>query len=486
MDVSIDRNPDAPLTLAVPQPDTKNSKPVDDIRLMVQKPAPPKPPVAPPKPPVAQPPPPKLASQPDPRPIDTRHTDPRHTDFRQTFEDFANPRKLKPPQSRDKYMDEIGDEDDDYDDDNDETGSMVPSDAGSDDVSPPPSEFTVEEPEDPDEPDYLKPSEGFRTIDEEKASLIFKLARAKRAGMPSSRNFTMASDIRDMRAEMARIEHELALDGSLKFQRKMLMMTVSVIEHMNNRYDPFELQLNGWSESVHSSLGDYDRVFERLHEKYKSKVQMAPEIELLFMLAGSAMMFHFTKTIFKQGLPGMSANPELMQSMMKAFAQSQAQQPQAPQRPPQPPPQQPPPSAPPSGQQGATQPQRREMRGPSMDIGGLLGGLGGLGGAMPFPPMPPPQPSRPPSLQISDAPEKSQAPAPAKKAVSFAAGTKRPLENDDAEGEDERLSDVVSDLESVPDDLSSFGSDTSSEDGNIKTIQVKKRGGKKSKNVITL
>lgn len=460
MDVSIDRNPESPLTLTVPQADTKISKPGDDINLFIQKQeqrkVPTRPAAGPSKlfpmqqkqtllrPMPAKPMPPK--------PAPPKQSPAAQPEFINTLEDFANPTKLR-------QTDEEPDLPDEYSD----TESEILSQGSGGQ----PSEYSVDEPEEPDElPDYLRPSPGFSTIDEEKASLIFKLARAKRAGMPSSRTFTMASDIRDMRSEMARIDHELALDGSIKFQRKMLMMTVSVLEHLNTRYDPFELQLSGWSESVHSSVSDYDRVFERLHEKYKSKVAIAPEIELLFMVAGSAMMFHFTKTVFKQGLPGMTANPELMQSMMKAFAQAQTT------------PKQPVPlsrasEAPQPAQPSHEKPSdgsRREMRGPQMDLGNILGGLTG-GGAMPFPPMAPPIMSK-----------SVQKPEPVQKAVTFAPGTKRPAEDDE-----ERLSDVVSDLESVPDDLSSLASE-STEDGAVRTVSVKggKGRGKRSKTVITL
>lgn len=458
MDVSIDRDPDSALTLAVPQPDTKKSKPGNDINLMLEKPSKPKPKPFPLQPRRVAPPPAPPAPRPPqvpPPPVPNMHS-------MDTFEAFANPHKLKPPPQVP--------EEDHYSDGESEDGSGGSDDSqgggGGDRVS----EYSVDEPPEPeDEPDYLRPSPGFSTLDEEKASLIFKLARAKRAGMPSSRTFNISSDIRDMRGEMARIDHELALDSSLKFQRKMLMMTVSVMEHCNTRYDPFDLQLDGWSESVHSSVSDYDRVFERLHEKYKSKVSVAPEIELLLMLGGSAMMFHFTKTVFKQGLPGVSANPDMLQSMLKAVAQARAPQvkPVATQEPPAPKPN--------------TKPgQRREMRGPQMDLGGIMGGFGG-GGAMPFPPIEPPQ--------IANAEKKGNKP---QKSVTFAQGTKRPAPREEEEEEEERLSDIVSDMgsvsiESLPDNLSSFGSE-STEDGAVRTVQMRAGKGraKRSKTVITL
>lgn len=461
MDVSIDRHAETPVTLAVPQAGANMKKPGDDIFLRIEKPET----VPPPRPPSAPRPPPP-APRPPPPPVQQQQPAMQSNDLRQTLEEFANPRKLGPVNlGNERPPSDIsggggGGDDDEYeDDDEDEDDEDDDGGAG----------YSVDEPLDDPAEEPLKPSEGFKTFDEEKAHLIFKLARAKRAGMPSSRTFTMASDIRDMRAEMARIDHELALDASLKFQRKILMASVSTIEFLNTRYDPFELRLSGWSESMMDSMGDYDTVFERLHDKYKSKVKMAPELELLMMVAGSAMMFHFTQTMFKQSLPGMTNNPELMQSMMNAVMQ--AQKPQAP--PPPPPSSKPAPPVPPQQQQQQQQEQqqqttgRREMRGPGMDLGGIMSMAGG--GALPFPPMGPPKPST-------------------KRAAEM------PLPEVDDEDDDDRVSDIVSDedLESVPEDLSSFGD---GEDPDIRTVAVKTvpkgRGGgagrgKKSKTIITI
>jgi hypothetical protein len=47
------------------------------------------------------------------------------------------------------------------------------------------------------------------------------------------------------------------------------------------------------------SQEDYDTVFEELFQKYRTKVEVAPEIKLMFMVGGSAMMFHLSKSMFK-------------------------------------------------------------------------------------------------------------------------------------------------------------------------------------------
>ena len=53
---------------------------------------------------------------------------------------------------------------------------------------------------------------------------------------------------------------------------------------------------------------------------------MAPELKLLFMVGGSAFMFHLTNTMFKSQLPGMGdimkQNPELMKQFASAAMNS--------------------------------------------------------------------------------------------------------------------------------------------------------------------
>ena len=70
------------------------------------------------------------------------------------------------------------------------------------------------------------------------------------------------------------------------------------------------------------NVEDYDEIFAELHEKYKSKAKMAPELKLLFQLGGSAIMIHMTNTMFKSSMPGMDdimrQNPELMQQFTQA------------------------------------------------------------------------------------------------------------------------------------------------------------------------
>ena len=212
---------------------------------------------------------------------------------------------------------------------------------------------------------YDQPSTGFNTVEEEKQDLLYKFYRLTSKGIPVSRKFNMQSDIKEMRSEFNRIQRDNDVKSSIRFSRRMLMACVTGIEFLNKRYDPFEVKLEGWSESVMENMDDYDNVFERLHDKYASKVSMAPEIELLLSLAGSAFMFHLTNSMFNS-LPNLKdiakQNPDVLKNMMQSMsatmnATTQSQQ------------QQPPP---PATQNESSSGGEREMRPPAMDMSNLF------------------------------------------------------------------------------------------------------------------
>lgn len=174
-----------------------------------------------------------------------------------------------------------------------------------------------------------EPTKSYEDIQKEKAEYLRLLERLQQKGIQSHKNFNMNSDYNEVKAEFERLSRLRECNQSIKFQRKMLIALVTGIEFLNTKFDPFDIKLEGWSENVHENVNDYDDVFEELHEKYKSKAQMAPELKLLFMLAGSGFMFHLTNTMFKSALPGMGdimkQNPELMKQFAQAATSSMSQ-----------------------------------------------------------------------------------------------------------------------------------------------------------------
>ncbi len=164
----------------------------------------------------------------------------------------------------------------------------------------------------------------------EKFKYLRKLETIEKKGVKLSKNYTMESSLMEMQGEYETHLSERETKNSVKFQGKMLMAAITGLEFLNNRFDPFDLKLDGWSEQVNENIDDYDDIFGELHEKYKSKASLAPEIKLLFQLGGSAVMLHMTNTMFKSAMPGMDdimkQNPELMQQFSQAAASHMSSQ----------------------------------------------------------------------------------------------------------------------------------------------------------------
>ena len=337
----------------------------------------------------------EISDEPMPRPVAPKRPRPKPQQFFEDIDAFGNPNKAQPPK---KPQPEFVD-------------------------------YHEEEPDYEEEPEYEEmeeqPSPGYASIDDEKADLLNKLARLEKKGHKSSKRFTAYSPIQEIRAEFKRINYSIEIEQSVRFSRRMLIACVTGVEFLNKRYNPFDLHLEGWSESVMENVDDYDGVFEELYNKYKTKMHVAPEVKLIMMLGGSAMMFHLTNSMFKAAIPNindvMKQNPELVNSMMTAVQNTQPKE-----------------SVDDPTQRPVTfdSSGRREMQGPGIDISSIMGGIT----------LPPP---------IS---------------------TQRPNDTIPEEPEDDDISDIVS----------FSGESTGGELKNVSVDNKKKRGRKPKKNEITL
>src|SRR6056300_1623762 len=273
------------------------------------------------------------------------------------------------------------------------------------------------------QPEEERPSPGYKSIDEEKADLVNKLGRLEKKGFTVNKRLNVYSNVDDLRTEVKRITYSIDVDRSIKFSRRMLIACVTGLEFLNKKYNPFEIQLDGWSENVMENVDDYDEVFEELYVKYRTKVAVAPEVKLIMMLGGSAMMFHLTNSMFKSVMPNMNdilkQNPGLVQNMGDAVKNTTPRG-----------------AEPPAS--GPSADGRYEMKGPGVDISSLMGNIM-------MPPVPP---------MSTTAPE--------------------PIPNIDPEDDDDAISDIIDAPEEAEDD---------SDVKEVKVSTTKGKRGRKKKSV---
>ena len=167
-----------------------------------------------------------------------------------------------------------------------------------------------------------KPQMSKEELLKEKFTLLRKLEDLEKKGAELTKKYTMESSLLEMQGEYETLISEKERSNSVKFQGKMMMAAITGLEFLNNKFDPFDLKLDGWAEQMNESIDDYDEIFAELHDKYKSKAKMSPELKLMFQIGGGAIMLHMTNSMFKTSMPGMDdimrENPELMEQFTKA------------------------------------------------------------------------------------------------------------------------------------------------------------------------
>ena len=159
----------------------------------------------------------------------------------------------------------------------------------------------------------------------EKTAILNKIRRLASKGIEGNR-LNMTNSLEEIKAEYARLVDSRNLESSIKFQRNALLTAVTGIEFLNQRFNPLDVNLDGWSESVNENQDDFDEIFEELYDKYKDRSKVAPEVRLIMTLGISATMCHVTNTFFKSKMPGMDDILKRNPDLARQFAQAAAQQ----------------------------------------------------------------------------------------------------------------------------------------------------------------
>jgi hypothetical protein len=163
----------------------------------------------------------------------------------------------------------------------------------------------------------------------EKQRLLTKLRRLDNDGV-TGRAMTMSNTLEEIKTEHDARTDSKSLEASIRFQRNALMTFVSGVEMVteNKRVRdklPVKPRLKGWSESVHTNIGDFDDIFEELYDLYKDKAKVHPLLRLVGTLGVSATMYHLTNNAAEQsGIPGMADlmndDPELQRIIAQKMA----------------------------------------------------------------------------------------------------------------------------------------------------------------------
>ena len=159
-----------------------------------------------------------------------------------------------------------------------------------------------------------------------KIELLRKLCEIKTKGFNLSKEYDFNSSIEEMQYEYDLLKSFVDKRNGVKIFKNGLLQAVSVIEFLNDKYDPFDFHLSGWGEHMSVEVDSWEDVLEEIYEKYKGTGrQMAPEIKLLFLIIASASAFHFSKS-YASKIPGLdtllTSNPGLLSKIINPKKQN--------------------------------------------------------------------------------------------------------------------------------------------------------------------
>jgi hypothetical protein len=150
-----------------------------------------------------------------------------------------------------------------------------------------------------------------------KIELLRRLSEIKAKGYSLTKEYDFNSSIDEMEYEYALLKSFADKRNGVKIYKNILLNGISLIEFLNDKYDPFDFQLKGWSEHMSVEVDSYEDIFEELYEKYKGSGKgTPPEIRLILLILASGAAFHFSRTQLG-GMPGVgSAATGMLNKMM--------------------------------------------------------------------------------------------------------------------------------------------------------------------------
>lgn len=153
-----------------------------------------------------------------------------------------------------------------------------------------------------------------------KIELLRKLSELKSKGYQLTKDYSFDSTIEEMEYEYELLRSFADKRNGIKLYKNILVNVSSVIEFMNERYDPFSFKLGGWSEHMSVEVDSYEEVLEEIYEKYKGTGKKMPaELKLFLLIIASASAFHFSKATLAN-MPGLDKmyqqNPDFVARMI--------------------------------------------------------------------------------------------------------------------------------------------------------------------------
>lgn len=139
-----------------------------------------------------------------------------------------------------------------------------------------------------------QPKPPHKTIEDEKESIIIELMHLQSEFGKPIPEFTMASDICNMRLQLRKVKEEMEASEGIDFYQSLSLMQSGITESLNNRFNPLDLDLSGLSEHHAASIHTFRKVFRNMYRRYGTPTKH-PFMEYLVLYFGMVYAFVLAK-----------------------------------------------------------------------------------------------------------------------------------------------------------------------------------------------
>ena len=158
-----------------------------------------------------------------------------------------------------------------------------------------------------------------------KLGMLRNLMELAEAGIQLSQNYDINSDY-----DMMRYEYELhkgirTKSLGVKWLQNMTLNMCFLMEWGNEKFDPFGMKLNGWTEQMATDIDGYRDVLGELFEKYNAGRSIAPELKFVLMIGTSALQYQLQNAVTSKTSTlndTLKTNPELAEKLRREAAEA--------------------------------------------------------------------------------------------------------------------------------------------------------------------
>ena len=176
--------------------------------------------------------------------------------------------------------------------------------------------------------DFDKSYENIQKLKMQYISKINKLKSRKKFkehGLKFSKEYTINSDLDEMRDEFNELQSQYDIRNSIQYQRRLFVTIASGIEIFSkSRFNPLDVDLDTFSSEINDDIDSYDDIFEDLHLKYIGEgSNLPPELRLLFKFGSTAAWIILQKNMLENSkMPDVNEilnnNPNLREQFKQA------------------------------------------------------------------------------------------------------------------------------------------------------------------------